>query len=85
MTGIETEKISYPMEGFCNAKNRQGLPCRKRPVNGRKRCANHGGKSLQMEAHGRYKYGLHTDEMIQLRKQYRQDMKLMKEYIRMIS
>lgn len=29
----------------CGAKNRLGLPCKKWAINGKKRCANHGGKS----------------------------------------
>lgn len=84
MTEIENTNSSYPMEGRCNARNRKGEPCKKHPVTGRTRCALHGGKTLQGEAHGRYKFGLYTKEMLEMRREIRQDLRRFKEYMQMI-
>jgi len=57
---------TVPMEGMppapkpyktCGAKNRQGLPCAKRPLRGRERCKNHGGASPVGRAHPNFKTG----------------------------
>lgn len=58
-------KVNYPMDGLCGAKNRSGNPCRKHPVKGRNRCANHGGLTLTGKDHGRYKFGHYTKEAIE--------------------
>jgi hypothetical protein len=34
-----------PWQVRCGAKTRRGTPCLRRPVPGKKRCPNHGGKS----------------------------------------
>lgn len=81
MAGTKTKKTDYPM---CGAKTRKNGRCKQHAMqNGR--CAWHGGKSLSGVKHGRYKHGFYTKEFIELRKEYRRDIKLMKEYIRMMS
>ena len=44
----------------CGAKTRSGEPCKKRPIIGRTRCRNHGGKSLFWIAHPSYKDGKYS-------------------------
>lgn len=44
---------------LCGAKTRSGSPCKKAPITGMKRCANHGGKTpVGIDSphfkHGRY-------------------------------
>ena len=54
-----------PAQGFvapvrCGAKNRNGNPCQKWPLNGRTRCKNHGGKSLRGVASPSFKNGRYS-------------------------
>ena len=38
-------KTRHEQLGRCNAKTRQGTPCKRKPISGGKRCRNHGGLS----------------------------------------
>lgn len=57
---IRNNPMEEDMSGYCLAKNRQGKPCKKRKVTGKKRCHMHGayagapkGNSNALK-HGRY-------------------------------
>src|SRR5450755_1575066 len=48
---------NYPV---CGAKKRDGTPCQKLPVAGRRRCRVHGGATPVGPAHHRFKHGLYS-------------------------
>ena len=76
---------SYPMQGgICNALTRSGEPCRNLPMDGKKRCRMHGGKSRSGREHGRYRTGLHTKEAIADRRYLLELLQEVKEMIGMI-
>jgi hypothetical protein len=55
----------------CNAKRRNGEPCRKYAIKGAARCRLHGGKSLKSFAHPSFKAGKHSKFLPQqLRRDY---------------
>lgn len=83
MAGVEVKKQHYPMSRVhCGAKTRTGGSCcQPAMVNGR--CRLHGGKSLSGVQHGRYKHGFYTQEFKEIRAEFRQDMKYMKELMLM--
>lgn len=84
MGETDIEKRHYPLKGRCNAKNRNGQPCRKHPVAGRSRCRLHGGLSPTGVNHGRYKHGYYSKEFIELLRENRENMRMIKQYIRMM-
>jgi len=57
------------MAQTCGAKTRSGEPCRKPPLNGKKRCRLHGGKTPETNknavSHGIYSSTLSQDELKQ--------------------
>jgi hypothetical protein len=71
-----------PMEGLCGAKNRSGNPCKKHPIKGRTRCANHGGKTLVGKQHGRYRTGLYTKEMKEYQRKLRAEARKIVQHFR---
>ena len=67
METTKTKPADKPKE--CGAKSRQGQPCKKPPMKGKNRCANHGAKSTGprpgnnfLTLHGCYSKALSTDE-----------------------
>jgi hypothetical protein len=40
---IEGKPYTPPVIALCGAKTRTGLPCKRKPIPGKKRCRNHGG------------------------------------------
>ncbi|UEM08203.1 hypothetical protein JL101_036510 (plasmid) [Skermanella rosea] len=56
--------METPLRRICGAKNRQGQPCQKRPLKGKNRCANHGGRTPERQnggkSNGRYSHGLYS-------------------------
>jgi hypothetical protein len=56
---------------ICGARTRKGTPCRRYDLYAGGRCRLHGGLSLSGQQHGRYRTGMFTKEMIQLRKEFR--------------
>ena len=66
----------YPMPRvYCGARTRVGGSCRQ-PAMRNGRCRLHGGKSLSGQAHGRYRHGLRSREVLE---QNRRVAQLLKE------
>ncbi|WP_441228968.1 HGGxSTG domain-containing protein [Tardiphaga sp. 20_F10_N6_6] len=60
------------MDGTCGAKNRGGLPCRRSPAVGKRRCRLHGGAPRSGaplgEANGNYRHGRYGRAAKELRR-----------------
>jgi hypothetical protein len=56
--------MDRPPKIICGARNRQGEPCKKPPMKGRKRCLAHGGKTPKNQnagaSNGNHRHGLYT-------------------------
>src|SRR5690242_4059075 len=56
--------MDKPPKVICGAKNRQGQPCQKPPMRGKKRCLAHGGKTPKGQnagkANGNHSSGLYA-------------------------
>jgi len=68
MDDTQTKRTDKPKE--CGAKSRQGRPCKKPPMKGKRRCANHGAKSTgptpennHLRTHGVYSRYLTAEEV----------------------
>jgi hypothetical protein len=65
----KTEKQPHAFS-LCGAKTRCGLPCRSKPVTGKKRCRMHGGaknSGAPLGNQNAYKNGLYTKEIKQMK------------------
>ena len=73
---MENDGLSHPSHApRCGAKTRTGTPCQRPPVQGRKRCRQHGGLSPgapRGSRNGNYGRGDWTTEMRQERKWVRE-------------
>lgn len=49
---MKRKRSTRPHEKTCGAKTRAGTPCKKPPMQGQKRCRNHGGASPQAKKKG---------------------------------
>jgi hypothetical protein len=60
----------------CGAKNRQGEPCKLRPMVGKQRCRLHGGKTPKGKHTGPLKHGLYSVALNDEERELWDDMKL---------
>lgn len=69
----EEKRLDNPMNEQCGAKNRAGLPCRRPPAIGKRRCKLHGGApgsgAPAGEQNGNYRHGRFTRAASEQRKQ----------------
>lgn len=69
----------------CNAKTRNGTPCRRYPAPDRNRCKLHGGASPKGKDSPHYKTGQRTQEAIALRREVSRQLREMKVLIKELS
>ena len=87
-TEIDKEKmqnypIKEPISNRCNAQTRSGHPCRKSPINGKKRCRMHGCAKGSGAPKGNVyalKHGFYTREKIAQRAKITKMMKEVAAY-----
>jgi glucans biosynthesis protein len=69
----------------CGAKNRAGSPCQAPAVNGKRRCWRHGGApgsgAPKGKRNGNYRHGHFTVEAIAERRELRELMREMREFV----
>jgi hypothetical protein len=61
------DPMDHPDKVICGALNRQGKPCQKPPMRGKKRCLAHGGKTPSGKhsgkSNGNHKHGLYSNAL----------------------